>query len=191
MFRSSIQEVKNTRSRTLRFILRLEKKLALVGENGSGKTTLIKLLLTRLYSPTQGRILFDGLDLQVWDQRALHDKLGVIFQDFVRYQLSVGENVGVGDVVRLEDEAAWREAADKGMALSFIEEMPDKFRTQLGRWFKGERASLGQWQKIALSRAFIQDNAQLLVLDEPTASMDAEAEATVLKDFKSSPMTKW
>ncbi len=166
------------------FHLKAGEKLALVGENGSGKTTLIKLL-TRLYSPTQGRILFDGLDLQAWGQRALHDKLGVIFQDFVRYQLSVGENVGVGDVARLEDEAAWREAADKGMALSFIEEMPDKFRTQLGRWFKGGRElSLGQWQKIALSRAFIQDNAQLLVLDEPTASMDAEAEATVFERFQ-------
>ena len=84
-----------------------------MGENGSGKTTLIKLL-TRLYNPTHGRILFDGLELQAWDQRALHDRVGVIFQDFVRYQLTVGENVGVGDVERLSDEEAWRDAADKG-----------------------------------------------------------------------------
>ena len=124
-----------------------------------------------------------ALDLrEAWDQRALHDKLGVIFQDFVRYQLSVGENVGAGDVVRLEDEAAWREAADKGMALSFIEEMPDKFRPNR----HGLRGASSLWdnQKIALSRAFIQDNAQLLVLDEPTASMDVEAEATVFERFQ-------
>ncbi len=166
------------------FHLKAGEKLALVGENGSGKTTLIKLL-TRLYQPTQGRILFDGLELQAWDQRALHDKVGVIFQDFVRYQLTVGENVGVGDVERLNDKLAWRDAADKGMALPFIEEMPDQFDTQLGRWFKdGRELSLGQWQKIALSRAFIQDGAQLLVLDEPTASMDAEAEATVFERFQ-------
>ncbi len=166
------------------FHLKAGEKLALVGENGSGKTTLIKLL-TRLYNPTQGRILFDGLELQDWDQRALHNKVGVIFQDFVRYQLTVGENVGVGDAERLSDEMAWRNAAEKGMALPFIEAMPNQFQTQLGRWFKdGRELSLGQWQKIALSRAFIQDGAQVLVLDEPTASMDAEAEATVFERFQ-------
>ncbi|MEC9464671.1 MAG: ABC transporter ATP-binding protein [Myxococcota bacterium] len=175
---------KNYALKDISFHLKSGDKLALVGENGSGKTTLIKLL-TRLYNPTEGRILFDGLELAAWDQRSLHAKIGVIFQDFVRYQLTVGENIGVGDITKIHDEDAWRDASDKGMALPFIEAMPEKFETQLGRWFKdGRELSLGQWQKVALSRAFIQGSAQLLVLDEPTASMDAEAEARVFERFQ-------
>jgi len=151
------------------------RKLALVGENGSGKTTLIKLL-TRLYEPSEGRVLLDGTDLREWDIAALRGRIGVIFQDFVRYQFLAGENIGVGDVSALGDEERWREAAVTGMAAPFIGELPEGYRTQLGRWFKdGRELSLGQWQKVALSRAFMRRDAEILVLDEPTASMDAGA----------------
>ncbi|PIG92369.1 ABC transporter ATP-binding protein [Gloeocapsopsis sp. IPPAS B-1203] len=160
------------------------EKLAIVGENGSGKTTLIKLL-TRLYSPDSGRILLDGLDLQEWDIEVLHRRIGVIFQNFVRYQFTVGENIGVGDVQHLVEEPHWHTAADKGMAQPFIEQMADKFYTQLGRWFKGgQELSGGQWQKIALSRAFMRTQADILVLDEPTAAMDAEAEVLIFQRFR-------
>jgi ABC-type multidrug transport system fused ATPase/permease subunit len=163
--------------------LRPGRKLALVGENGAGKTTLIKLL-TRLYRPTQGRILLDGLELDAWDIAVLRRRIGVIFQDFVRYQLAAGENVGVGDVRAFADPARWQLAAEKGMAHEFLESLPEGYQTQLGRWFdKGHELSLGQWQKVALSRAFMRDEADILVLDEPTASMDAEAEATVFERF--------
>ena len=163
--------------------LRPGRKLALVGENGAGKTTLIKLL-TRLYRPTEGRILLDGLELEAWDVDVLRKRIGVIFQDFVRYQLAAGENVGVGDVRAFNDPERWQAAAEKGMAHEFIERLPRGYQTQLGRWFDdGQELSLGQWQKVALSRAFMRDDADLLVLDEPTASMDAEAEATVFERF--------
>ena len=158
--------------------------LALVGENGSGKTTLIKLL-TRLYAPTSGRILLDGQDLAAWDESALRERIGVIFQDFVRYQMLVGENVGAGDERFFEDEARWRSAALKGRASEFIDTLPEGYRTQLGKWFRdGRELSGGQWQKIALSRAFMRTRADILVLDEPTAAMDAQAEAEVFEHFR-------
>ncbi len=158
--------------------------LALVGENGSGKTTLIKLL-TRLYAPTEGRVLLDGLDLAEWDEVALRERVGVIFQDFARYQLKVGENVGAGDEASFEDESRWREAATKGQAAEFIERLPAGYSTQLGKWFRdGRELSGGQWQKIALSRAFMRTRADVLVLDEPTAAMDARAEAEVFAHFR-------
>ena len=160
-------------------------KLAIVGENGSGKTTLIKLL-TRLYTPDEGRILLDGLDLQEWDIEVLHKRIGVIFQNFVRYQFTVGENIGVGEVENLEDKSRWQTSAEKGMAQPFIEQMPEKYQTQLGRWFKGgQELSGGQWQKIALSRAFMRTKADILVLDEPTAAMDAEAEYQIFDRLRS------
>ncbi len=160
------------------------ESLALVGENGSGKTTLIKLL-TRLYSPDSGRILLDGVDLQEWDESTLRRRIGVIFQDFARYQLMLGENIGAGDVRRFDDEAEWRKAAEQGMAAQLIESMPAGYRTQLGKWFKeGRELSGGQWQKIALSRAFMRADADILVLDEPTAAMDAGAEAQVFAHFQ-------
>jgi ABC-type multidrug transport system fused ATPase/permease subunit len=160
------------------------QKLALVGENGSGKTTLIKLL-TRLYVPTSGRILLDGLDLNEWQLDALRDRIGVIFQDFVRYQLKVGENIGVGDVANFEARDQQVAAAEKGMADPFIDEMELGYDTQLGRWFKdGRELSGGQWQKIALSRAFMRKQADILVLDEPTSAMDAEAEARIFDHFR-------
>ncbi len=158
--------------------------LALVGENGSGKTTLIKLL-TRLYAPTAGRILFEGLDIREWDETALRERIGVIFQDFARYQLRVGENVGAGDEAHFEDQGRWREAAEKGRAAAFIAELPQGYETQLGKWFRdGRELSGGQWQKIALSRAFMRTGADVLVLDEPTAAMDARAEAEVFEHFR-------
>jgi len=158
--------------------------LALVGENGSGKTTLIKLL-THLYEPTSGRILFEGRDVRDWDEQALRARIGVIFQDFARYQLPVGENVGAGDEPNFEDEARWRDAAGKGRAAEFIEELPRGYATQLGKWFRdGRELSGGQWQKIALSRAFMRTQADVLVLDEPTAAMDARAEAEIFEHFR-------
>ena len=166
------------------FYLKPGEKLAIVGENGSGKTTLIKLL-TRLYSPTSGRILLDGRNLEEWDIDVLQKHIGVIFQDFVRYQFKVGENIGVGDVEEFEDTDRWRTAAHKGTATSFIESLPEDFNTQLGRWFKGgQELSGGQWQKIALSRAFMRSGADILVLDEPTSAMDAEAETKLFDQFR-------
>ena len=160
------------------------QKLALVGENGSGKTTLIKLL-TRLYVPTEGRVLLDGLDLNEWQLDALRDRIGVIFQDFVRYQLKVGENIGVGDVANFEARDQQQAAAEKGMADPFIDQMENGYDTQLGRWFKdGRELSGGEWQKIALSRAFMRKQADILVLDEPTSAMDAEAESQIFDHFR-------
>ena len=159
-------------------------KLALVGENGAGKTTLIKLL-TRMYEPTAGRITLDGLDLCEWDPSALRARIGVIFQDFVRYQFTVGENIGVGDDAAFADEERWQEAARLGMAELFVRELPQRYHTQLGGWFRdGRELSLGEWQKIALSRAFMRRRADILVLDEPTASMDAEAEVRIFEHFR-------
>ncbi|MDJ0941258.1 MAG: ABC transporter ATP-binding protein [Woeseiaceae bacterium] len=164
--------------------IRPGESLAIVGENGSGKTTLIKLL-TRLYEPTEGRILLDGLDLADWDIEALRQRVGVIFQDFGRYQFSVGENIGAGDVRHIDDPLRWAAAAETGMAAPFIEDLPKGYETQLGRWFKdGRELSGGQWQKIALSRAFMRTDADILVLDEPTAAMDAASEASVFEHFR-------
>ena len=171
--------------RNISLTVRPGEGLALVGENGSGKTTLIKLL-TRLYEPTEGRILLDGLDLRDWDLEALRRRIGVIFQDFGRYQFTVGENIGAGDVRYMDDTPRQVAAAETGMAAPFIEAMPEAYDTQLGRWFKGGRElSGGQWQKIALSRAFMRSEADILVLDEPTAAMDAASEAAVFDLFRS------
>ena len=165
------------------------ESLAIVGENGSGKTTLIKLL-TRLYTPTKGRILLEGLPLEEWDVDTLRCKIGVIFQDFARYQLKVGENIAIGDAETLsasEQEAARKDverAAQKGMADDFIRDLPSGYETQLGTWFKdGKELSGGQWQKVALSRAFMRSKADILILDEPTAAIDAKAEADIFAHF--------
>lgn len=164
--------------------IRPGESVALVGANGSGKTTLIKLL-TRLYQPTTGRILFEGVDLEDWDREVLRARIGVIFQDFARYQLTIGENIGAGDVSRFEDQDRWQAAAAKGLAQPFIDTMPGRYATQLGKWFRdGRELSGGQWQKIALSRAFMRTDADVLVLDEPTAAMDAAAEAEIFEHFR-------
>jgi ATP-binding cassette subfamily B protein len=164
--------------------LRPGGSLALVGANGSGKTTLIKLL-TRLYVPTSGRILLDGRDLVEWDVEALRRRFGVIFQDYVRYQMLVGENIGAGDEPHFDDEARWRESARMGQAEEMVAALPEGYRTQLGKWFLGGRElSGGQWQKIAVARSFMRSDADIRVLDEPTAAMDAEAEAEVFRHVR-------
>jgi len=141
--------------------------------------------LTRLYEPTGGRILLDGLPLPDWNIEALRQRVGVIFQDFGRYQFTVGENIGAGDVRHIDNPDRWADAAQTGMAAKFIEDLPSGYETQLGRWFKdGRELSGGQWQKIALSRAFMRSDADILVLDEPTASMDAASEAAVFEHFR-------
>jgi ATP-binding cassette subfamily B protein len=168
------------------------RSLALVGSNGSGKTTIIKLI-TRLYVPTSGRILLDGRDLGEWDVETLRRRFGVIFQDFVRYQMLVGENIGAGDESHFEDEPRWKDAAKQGQADGMIGSLPAGYRTQLGKWFQGGRElSGGQWQKIAVSRSFMRRDADIRVLDEPTAAMDAEAEAQVfghVRDMAQGRMT--
>jgi ATP-binding cassette subfamily B protein len=164
--------------------IRAGESLAIVGENGSGKTTLIKLL-TRLYTPTHGRILFQGVDLQDWNIDALREKIGVIFQDFARYQLKVGENIGVGDKDFMGEKDLVEVASEKGLAADFIRQMPAQYDTQLGTWFRdGKELSGGQWQKIALSRAFMRSRAEVLILDEPTAAIDAKAEAEIFAHFR-------
>ena len=164
--------------------IRPGESLALVGENGAGKSTLIKLLCG-LYQPSRGRVLIHGLDVCDWEPLALRRLIGVIFQDFNRYQFTVGENIGAGDVLAFRDEDRWADSAIKGMAMPFIRQLERGFRTQLGSWFKGgKELSMGQWQKIALSRAFMRQSAEILVLDEPTASMDAGAEAELFEYFR-------
>ena len=160
------------------------RSLALVGHNGSGKTTLVKLM-AGLYAPDAGRISYQGTDLKDWDPRALRDRIGVIFQDFMRYQLTVGENIGVGDVSALRDEGRWISAAERGQASDFIESLSAGYETQLGRWFnRGQELSGGEWQRIALARAFMREEAEILVLDEPTSAMDAETEMQVFERFR-------
>jgi ATP-binding cassette subfamily B protein len=164
--------------------LRPGHSLALVGSNGSGKTTLIKLI-TRLYLPTSGRILLDGRDLAEWDVEALRQRFGVIFQDFVRYQMLVGENIGAGDEAHFEEESRWLEASRLGQADEMIDALPGGYRAQLGKWFQGGRElSGGQWQKVAVSRSFMRRDADIRVLDEPTAAMDAEAEGQVFRHVR-------
>lgn len=164
--------------------IRPGQSLALVGENGAGKTTMIKLM-TGLYRPGEGRILLDGTPLTDWAPEALNRRFGVIFQDFARYQFTVGENIGAGDVDHFEDETRWREAADSGLAADFIERLPSGYASQLGQWFRdGHELSTGQWQKIALARAFMDRGADILIMDEPTASMDAAAEAALFEHFQ-------
>ena len=127
----------------------------------------------------------DGLDLKDWDVTALRRRVGVIFQDFVRYQFLVGHNIAVGDQSAWEDEPRWQEAAEQGLAAPFIDQLPEGYRTQLGRWFKGgQELSIGQWQKIALARAFMRKEADLLVLDEPTSAMDAVAEERIFEHIR-------
>jgi ATP-binding cassette subfamily B protein len=159
------------------------EKLALVGPNGAGKTTMIKLL-TRLYDPSEGQILLDGVDLREYDLDDLRAAIGVIFQDFVRYYVTARENVGFGQIAALDDEARIVLASQRGGADEVFAALPQGFETMLGRWFaKGQELSGGQWQKIALSRAFMRDG-QVLVLDEPTAALDAEHEYMIFQRFR-------
>jgi ATP-binding cassette subfamily B protein len=169
--------------RNVNMMIRPGEKIALVGPNGAGKTTLIKLL-TRLYDPTEGEVLLDGVDLREYDLNELRQNIGVIFQDFVRYHLSAAENVGFGQVEFLEDRPRIVHASEKSGAHELITSLPQGYETTLGRWFsKGRDLSGGEWQKIALARAFMRD-CEVLVLDEPTAALDAENELRVFEQFR-------
>ena len=159
------------------------EKLALVGANGAGKTTLVKLL-TRLYDPTEGQILLDGVDLREYDLNELRQRIGVIFQDYVKYHLPARENIGFGQIEALADEPRILSASERGGAHEIISALPQGYDTQLGRWFReGRELSGGQWQKVALARAFMRDS-EVLVLDEPTAALDAENEYAIFQKFR-------
>jgi ATP-binding cassette, subfamily B, bacterial len=169
-------------NRHLSFTLRSGEKLALVGENGAGKTTLIKLL-TRLYDPTEGRILLDGVDLREYDPDDLRREVGVIFQDYLRYQLTVAQNIAVGNIEKQDDRALIEASAQRSLADVLAQRLPGRYDQELGRRFRqGVELSGGEWQKIALARAYMRD-AQLLILDEPTAALDARAEYEVFQRF--------
>ena len=168
--------------RDVSFTLHPGEKLALVGENGAGKTTLVKLL-TRLYDPVEGRIILDGHDLRKYNLDGLRDAVGVIFQDYVKYHLKAAENIAVGLIEERNNETLIKEAARQSLADKVIEKLPNGYQQMIGRWFKeGTNLSGGEWQKIAIARAYMRD-AQLLILDEPTASLDARAENEVFRRF--------
>jgi ATP-binding cassette subfamily B protein len=168
--------------RHLDFALSPGERIALVGENGAGKTTLAKLLV-RLYDPTEGRILLDGVDLREYDIDSLRRNVGVIFQDFVRYDLIMRENIAVGNIEQREDEPRLRGAAERSLADSVARRLSGQYDQMLGRRFEGGvELSGGEWQKVALARAYMRD-AQLLILDEPTAALDARAEYQVFLRF--------
>lgn len=158
------------------------ERIALVGENGAGKTTLVKLL-ARLYDPTEGRILLDGVDLREYDVAGLRNEIGVIFQDYMRYDMLAGENIGFGRIDAVEDQERITRSAEKSLAAAVVSALPAGYRQMLGRRFEGGvDLSTGQWQKVSLARAYMRD-AQILILDEPTASLDARAEFEVYQRF--------
>jgi ATP-binding cassette, subfamily B, bacterial len=166
----------------LNFHLRPGERVALIGENGQGKTTIVKLI-TRLYDPTEGQILLDGVDLREYQLEDLYDQIGVIFQDFMRYEMTARENIAMGCVSHLEDFGRLELAAKKSLADQVVAKLPQGYEQMLGRRFEGGvDLSGGEWQKVALARAYLRD-AQLLILDEPTAALDARSEAQVFARF--------
>ncbi|MDO6431016.1 ABC transporter ATP-binding protein [Flavitalea sp. BT771] len=168
--------------RHLSFTLKPGEKLALVGENGAGKTTLIKLL-ARLYDPVEGQIFLDGFDLREYDPEALRRNIGIIFQDYLRYQMTFAQNIAVGNIVHKDDRALIESAAQQSLADKLALRLPDQYDQALGRRFhQGVELSGGEWQKVALARAYMRE-AQLLILDEPTAALDARAEYEVFQRF--------
>jgi ATP-binding cassette subfamily B protein len=171
----------------LNFTLNAGEKLALVGENGAGKTTLVKLL-ARLYDPTEGRILLDGHDLREYDLTGLRKNVGVIFQDYIKYQMTVAQNIAAGNIDELENTELIKESARKSLADRLVQRLAGKYDQALGKRFnQGVELSGGEWQKIALARAYMKE-AQLLILDEPTSALDARAEFEVFQRF--SELTK-
>ncbi len=170
--------------RNINLTLAPGEKLGLVGENGAGKSTLVKLLL-RLYDPTEGEILYGGVNLKDIDPADLRSRIGAVYQDYVRYQFTAAENIGLGEVAHVEDRPRIEEAARRGGAEGVINSLPKRYDTVLGGWFEsGQELSAGQWQKLAVSRAFMRD-AEVFILDEPTASIDAEGEHELFERFKS------
>lgn len=168
--------------KNLSFTLKPGEKLALVGENGAGKTTIVKLL-ANLYQPTEGRVLLDGTDLREYDPEDLRREIGIIFQDYVRFMFTAGENIAVGNIPEKENQPRIEGAAQKSLADSVVETLPKKYEQMLGkRFLGGVELSGGQWQKVALGRAYMRD-AQLVILDEPTAALDARAEHEVFLRF--------
>ena len=166
----------------INFSLDHDEKIALIGENGAGKTTLVKLL-ARLYDPTEGRILLDGVDLREYDVEDLRREIGVIFQDYMRYDMLVRENIGFGKIESLDDQPRIESAAYKSLAKNVIDRLPNRYDQMVGRRFEGGvDLSGGEWQKVALARAYMRD-AQVLILDEPTATFDARAEYEVFQRF--------
>jgi ATP-binding cassette subfamily B protein len=166
------------------FTIEPGQTVALVGRNGAGKSTVVKLL-GRLYDPDEGQILIDGRDVREYDPVELRREFGVMFQDYAAYQVSAGENIGVGNVDRAEDTNAIAEAAARAGADDVVAKLPEGYETTLGKWFEGgHQLSGGEWQKIALARAFMRD-AQVLILDEPTAALDAQAEHDLFARIKS------
>ncbi|MGE5206669.1 MAG: ABC transporter ATP-binding protein [Chlamydiota bacterium] len=166
----------------LNFQLRPGERVALIGENGQGKTTIVKLI-TRLYDPTEGQILLDGVDLREYDLEDLYREIGVIFQDFMRYEFTARENIAVGKIEQVGNLHLLQNAAFKSLAHEVVEKLPSRYEQMLGRRFEGGvDLSGGEWQKIALARAYLR-NAQLLILDEPTASLDARSEYEVFRRF--------
>ena len=169
--------------RHLSFTIEPGETVALVGRNGAGKSTIVKLL-GRLYDPTEGTILIDGRDIREYDPEELHRQFGVMFQDFATYQFSAAENIGVGNIEHMDDLLEIADAADRAGAMSVIQKLPEGFQTVLGKWFEGgHQLSGGEWQKVALARAFMRD-AQILILDEPTAALDARAEFELFARIK-------
>ncbi len=169
--------------RNVSFTVKAGESVALVGSNGAGKTTLVKLL-TRLYDPNEGEILIGGHNIKEYDLQDLRRYIGVIFQDYATYYLSARENIGVGRIAEVENDGLVTAAAQKSGADRVIERLPEGYETVLGRWFeKGVQLSGGEWQKVALARAFIRD-ASILILDEPTSSLDAQAEYEVFARFR-------
>ncbi|GAA4745731.1 ABC transporter ATP-binding protein [Flavisolibacter ginsenosidimutans] len=169
-------------NRHLNFTLKAGEKLALVGENGAGKTTLVKLL-ARLYDPTEGRILLDGYDLREYDLRDVRKAVGIIFQDYIRYQMTVAQNIAVGNIDEKENRERIEDASKKSLADLLVQRLEGKYDQALGKRFnQGVELSGGEWQKIALARAYMKDT-QLLILDEPTSALDARAEYEVFQRF--------
>lgn len=169
--------------KNISFKLYSNRTYSIVGLNGSGKTTLIKLI-SMLYLPNKGDIYIDGINIKQYDRESVYRNIGVVFQDYVKFPLKVDENIAMGNIDELDDEDKIREAAEKAGASEFIENLPEKYKTRLQKeWKDGVDLSLGQWQKLAISRAFMADRS-LLILDEPTASLDAEAEYEIFKSFK-------
>ncbi len=168
--------------KSISFDLKAGEKMAFVGKNGAGKTTLIKLIL-RFYEPTSGRILLDGVDIRHYHKGSYQKYFGVIFQDFVKYEFTASENIGVGNVEEIENEILIQEAANLSLAKDVVDDLNNGYKQQLGKRFKnGVELSGGQWQKIALARAYMK-NAQCMILDEPTSALDARAEYEAFQRF--------